>query len=186
MISAQPLSRRILWIGILLLGLGWMYFSRVETGPTTNDSIPAPQRGFPAPGFELTTLDGQVISSDHLRGRPLILNFWASWCAPCRAEMPALQTVAEEYHETDLLILAVNATFQDRPADISAFVSQHGLTFPILLDTEGRVNHLYQVHSLPTTFFIGRDGRIRDVVIGGPMSSASLRMRADSLLQETP
>lgn len=186
MISAQPLSRRILLIGILLLGLGWIYFSRVESGQPTSGSIPAPQNGFPAPAFELTTLDGQVISTDNLRGRPIILNFWASWCAPCRAEMPTLQALAEDYREAGLLVLAVNATSQDRPADVSAFVSQHGLTFPILLDSEGRVNRLYQVHSLPTTFFIGRDGLIRDVVIGGPMSSASLRARADALIQETP
>lgn len=186
MISAQPLSRRILLVGILILGLVWIFLSRAETGQTTGGPIPAPQTGFLAPAFELETLDGQIISSNDLRGRPLILNFWASWCAPCRAEMPALQAVAEAYRETGLLVLAVNATSQDRPADVGAFVGQYGLTFPILLDREGQVGRRYQVQSLPTTFFIGRDGLIRDVVIGGPMSSASLRARADSLLQETP
>ncbi len=186
MISAQPFFRRALLIGILLLGLGWTFFSRVTTENAAEGRAPAPQAGFPAPAFELTDLDGRLVSLTDLRGRPVILNFWASWCAPCRAEMPALQAVADEYAERGLVILAVNAAFQDRAEDAVAFVAQNGLTFPILLDRDGQVNRRYQVHSLPTTFFIGPDGLIREVVIGGPMSSASLRVRAESLLESVP
>jgi cytochrome c biogenesis protein CcmG/thiol:disulfide interchange protein DsbE len=186
MISAQPLFRRIASIGILLLGLGWIFLSRVEADQAEEGRLSAPQIGFFAPDFELSALDGQTVSLRDLRGRAVILNFWASWCAPCRAEMPALQAVAEDYRDAGLVVLAVNAAFQDRSEDVVAFVGQHDLTFSILLDENGRVNRLYQVRSLPTTFFIGRDGLIQEVVIGGPMSSASLRVRADSLTRETP
>ncbi len=183
MISAQPFFRRTLLIVVLLLGLGWILLSRAAA---TNSQIAAPQTGFLAPSFALTDQNGAPVSLAGLSGRPVILNFWASWCAPCRAEMPALQAVADDYREAGLIVLTVNAAFQDQPADVAAFIAQNGLTLPILFDTNGQVNRLYQIHSLPTTFFIGPDGVIREVVVGGPMTSASLRVRADSLLRSAP
>lgn len=169
---------------ILLAGLLWIGFSAAPQGSTTSGKIPAPQAGFLSPDFTLTTLNGETIRLFDLRGRVILLNIWASWCPPCRAEMPAMQRVWEEYRAQGVVVLAVNATSQDTLADAQAFVAENGLTFPIPLDTEGEVTRLYRVSSLPTSFFIGADGVIREVVIGGPMAEALLRSRIEELLQE--
>ncbi len=181
----QPIPRRILLAGILLLGLTWTWFSRAGTAETTAGNIPAPQTGFPAPDFTLETLEGQTVTLSSLRGQPVIINFWASWCPPCRAEMPALQAVYEEY-QGQVALLAVNAANQDNLTDALALLAETGATFPVLLDTDGAVNRLYAITSLPTTFFIGADGVIAEVVIGGPMTEAGLRARIESLLEATP
>ncbi len=177
----------LLWPGWLLLVTAflWTAARRVPPG-TTMGRPPAPHPGFPAPDFRLRTLDGQVVQLSQLRGRVVIINFWASWCPPCRAEMPALQRVYEAYHDQGLELLAVNLTPQDRLPDIEAFVHKHGLTFPILLDEEGAVAQQYRVHAVPTTYFVDREGVIRDVVFGGPMAEALLRTRVEALLEARP
>lgn len=174
------------WIGLvtLLLGLAWIWFSRAPQGATTSGLIPAPQAGFLAPAFSLSTLDGQNISIDELRGKAVLINVWATWCPPCRAEMPAMQRVYEEYHAQGFEILAVNSTAQDTLGNLDPFIAKYGLTFPILLDESGSVTRLYRVVSLPTSFFIGRDGVISEVVVGGPMDEALLRARIENLLAE--
>jgi cytochrome c biogenesis protein CcmG, thiol:disulfide interchange protein DsbE len=170
----------------LALALGWIWASRAPEGATTGGRIPAPQTGFLAPAFSLSTLDGQEIALDDLRGKVVLVNVWATWCPPCRAEMPAMQQVYEEYGEQGFEILAVNSTVQDTFANLDPFVAEYGLTFPILLDRQGDVTRLYRVMSLPTSFFIGKDGVIREVVIGGPMDEALLRARVENLLKEQP
>lgn len=181
----QPIPRRILLVGILLLGLAWTWFNRADPGQVTGDLVPAPQAGFLAPDFTLETITGETFSLVALHGQPVIVNFWASWCPPCRTEMPALQAVYNDY-KSQVAILAVNAASQDTLSDALAFQAETGLILPILLDTDGTSQRLYTVTSLPTTFFIGADGIISEVVIGGPMSEAGLRARIESLLEETP
>jgi cytochrome c biogenesis protein CcmG/thiol:disulfide interchange protein DsbE len=168
----------------LLAAAAWIFASRAEPGSTTNGNIPLPRQGFAAPDFSLNTPDGQSISLSELRGRPVLVNLWTSWCPPCRAEMPAMQNAYEAYHDQGFEILAVNATNQDSQQDAIDFAGQYGLTFPILLDTSGEVSGLYQLRSLPTSFFIDRNGVIQDVVIGGPMSEALLRSRVQQLIEE--
>ncbi|HBX68760.1 MAG TPA: hypothetical protein DEH25_05100 [Chloroflexi bacterium] len=114
----------------------------------------------------------------------MLVNFWASWCPPCRSEMPAMQEIYQQYGPDDFVILAVNNTQADNLADIQNFVDERGLTFPILLDNTGQVSAAYQVRSLPTSFFIDREGIIREVVIGSPMAEALLRTRAENLISE--
>lgn len=179
----QPIPRRILFVLILLLGLAWTASSRL--GPETGQPA-APQAGFPAPAFSLETFDGESISLADLQGQAVIVNFWASWCPPCRAEMPAIQNVYDDYRAGGLVVLAVNASAGDNLADAQAFLSANGLTFPVLLDRDGAVGALYRVSVLPTTFFIDKRGVIRAVVIGGPLSEASLRTRVADLLEEAP
>ena len=89
-----------------------------------------------------------------------------------------------EYGDTDLIILAVNATHQDSLSDIEIFIDQHNLEFPVLLDKSGSVSSTYQIHSLPTTFVINREGIIIKELIGGPLPLSLLRVQADQLLQE--
>jgi peroxiredoxin len=100
--------------------------------------------------------------------------------------MPAMQQVYQEYQAQGFEILAVNSTVQDTLSNLAPFVSEYGLSFPILLDRQGEVTRLYRVLSLPTSFFIGKDGVIREVVVGGPMDEALLRARIEKLLQEQP
>jgi cytochrome c biogenesis protein CcmG/thiol:disulfide interchange protein DsbE len=179
-----PKTYRLASIAVLILGAVWIGISTTLPGGTSNPGIPAPQAKFLAPEFTLSSLDGQTISLAGMRGQAVLLNIWASWCLPCRAEMPAMQAMYEEYASQGFTILAVNATSQDSQADAAAFVSELGLTFPILLDIDGQVGELYQVSALPSSFFILPDGNIQEVVIGGPMSEALLRTRIENLLSE--
>ncbi len=172
---------------ILLLGAGWIWASKAPAGSTTNGKIPAPQEGFLAPDFSLPMLgSNKPVSLSEQRGKVVLVNLWASWCPPCKAEMPAMQRAYKDYAPQGFVILAINATGQDSLANAQAFVQQQGLTFPILLDVDGTAATSYQLHSYPTSFFIGKDGIIRTVVIGGPMSEALLRSRIETLLSEAP
>ncbi|MEJ2598450.1 MAG: TlpA disulfide reductase family protein [Anaerolineales bacterium] len=171
---------------ILAAGAAWIWESRPAPGATTGGEIPSPTQGFYAPDFQLDTLQGGSLKLSDLRGRPVVVNLWASWCPPCKAEMPVFEKVYQQYANQGFTILAVNASNQDSIADAKAFVQANGLTFPSLLDSQGRVSQLYDLRSLPTSFFVGRDGIIREVVVGGPMSEAGLRIRVESLLEEAP
>ncbi|GAB4397655.1 MAG: TlpA disulfide reductase family protein [Anaerolineales bacterium] len=170
---------------ILLLGLVWIWVSADPQGrATTQGNIPAPQVGFAAPEFTLTTLQGDSLTLSDLRGQAVLLNVWASWCPPCRAEMPAMQQVYAEYAERGFTVLAINLTAQDSRSAAAAFVAENGLTFPILLDESGSVANAYRAASLPTSFFIRPDGIIEEVIIGGPMAEALLRTRIERILPE--
>lgn len=181
----QPIPRRILMVGFLLLGLIWVWLSRADPALVTGGLAPAPQAGFLAPDFTLETITGEAVSLSALRGQPVIINFWASWCPPCRAEMPTLQAIYNDYKD-QVAILAVNAASQDTLSDALAFLNEIGLTIPVLLDTDGTAQRLYIVASLPTTFFIDAHGVISEVVVGGPMTETGLRARIEFLLEATP
>ena len=181
----QSTQRRAVSVALLLLGLAWIVFSADPNG-ASDGTISAPKAGFLAPDFTLQTTDGETISLSNLRGQAVLVNIWASWCMPCRAEMPAMQRLYEEYKDDGLVILGVNSTVQDSVAAARSFAAEFGLTFPILLDLEGIATQLYEVRALPSSFFIGRDGMIREVVIGGPMSEALLRTRVEKILEIQP
>lgn len=120
-----------------------------------------------APSFELTTLDGEKISSDDLKGKKVLLNFWATWCPPCKEEMPDMQNLYEEYKDEDVAVVGVNVTSTEKNReDVEKFVKEYQLTFPILMDELGEVTHQFEILSFPTTYFIDSDGVIRSKVIG--------------------
>lgn len=172
-------------IALLVLAAAWIWITAADASTAADETITAPQNGFLAPDFELETLDGERASLGEYRGQVVLINLWASWCPPCRAEMPAMQAVYTDFRDQGFVILAVNATNQDNFQDATAFVEERGLTFPILLDSEGEVARQYRSHLLPTSFFINRVGIIRHKTIGS-MSEALLRTRVKSLLEETP
>jgi cytochrome c biogenesis protein CcmG/thiol:disulfide interchange protein DsbE len=179
----MPSRLKSLWPYLALFsGLAWIWFSRVAPGGTSAGGIPAPHTGFLAPDFSLQTLGGTEIRLSELRGQAVLLNFWASWCPPCRAEMPALERTYQAWQDQGFIILAINATSQDSPEQAQTFAQEYGLSFPVLLDLDGEANLLYQVRSLPTSFFIDPQGVLREIVIGGPMSEALLRIWAQKLL----
>ena len=176
-------QRKITYIIILLLGLAWIFVSADRTGTSTSGLIPAPQQGFLAPDFELQTTTGETVKLSDLRGQAVLVNLWATWCPPCRAEMPAIEKIHNEYKDDGLVVLAVNMTYQDTRSNIAPFMEEYDLTFPVLLDETGQVGSAYQLRSLPSSFFIGRDGIIQEVVIGGPMAEALLRTRVEQIFK---
>ena len=177
------IQRRITYSIILILGLAWILISADRSGASTAGKIYAPQQGFLAPDFELSTTTGETVKLSDLRGQAVLLNLWATWCGPCRAEMQSIDKVYNEYKDQGFVVLAVNMTYQDDPLAVIPFVNEQGLTFPILLDESGKMANAYQLRSLPSSFFIGRDGIINEVVIGGPMAEALLRTRIEEILK---
>ena len=119
--------------------------------------------GEPVPDFVLATVDGEAVRLSDFRGKTLVLNFWATWCPPCRAEMPDFQALFEEREGAgDLVILAVDKIDEDSPGAVRNFIDEFGLTFPVVLDTDGAdVTQRFDVRGLPATFFIDRDGVLR-------------------------
>lgn len=179
----QPIQRRTLFSMILAAALAWIFISADQEGVSTAGVIPAPREGFLAPDFTLQSTEGETISLSELQGQAVLVNLWATWCPPCRAEMPAMQKMYTEYKDQGFIVLALDMTYQDDASAVVPFADNHGLTFPILLEETGSVAGAYELRSLPSSFFIGRDGIIHEVVIGGPMSEALLRTRIESILQ---
>ncbi|MBI3941910.1 MAG: TlpA family protein disulfide reductase [Chloroflexi bacterium] len=182
----------VMVLAVVLAG-GWTWISRVPTLAAGATSLPAtPRAGFPAPDFTLDLLGdggaatGQAITLSHLRGQVVIVNLWASWCPPCRAEMPVLEKIYRSNKARGLEILAVNATNQDKEQTAAAFARSIGMTFPVLLDRTGEVSSRYLLRALPSTFFVDRRGIIREVVFGGPMNEALIQSKLETLLNEAP
>jgi thiol-disulfide isomerase/thioredoxin len=160
--------------GILIgVGLGMVILAAIGVGSgflfnrlTTNagsQSLQGPTQSSPAPDFDLETLDGTSVKLADLRGRPVLINFWATWCGPCQQEMPMIEQYYQKY-KPDLVVLAVNS---DEPKpDVQAFVTNFKLTFPVLLDPNYKVEDLYRVRAFPTTFFVDKSGTIRYQQIG--------------------
>jgi peroxiredoxin len=158
-----------------------------KVSESIDDSIPVTgiAIGNIAPDFELTSISGEQISLEDLRGHPVIINFWATWCGPCRLEMPAFQAQFEQY-EGNLKILAVNfdeslddvqpfvdefgLTFDilldESLDDVQPFVDEFGLTFDILLDPGAEIQQLYQVRGYPKSYFLDTEGVIQIQHIG--------------------
>ena len=129
------------------------------------------QEGQEAPNFHLMLDDGRHLSLHDLRGQPVLLNFWATWCGPCRLEMPEIVSVATT--NADLVVLAINV--QETMEQIQPFAEEFQMTLPVVRDTDGALRNLYEVRGMPTSVFIDRDGKIFTIWTG---------MLTDKLLQE--
>lgn len=155
------------WL-LALLGL-WMWLgvsqgTAVAADPFSALKLSQPAAGTKAPSFKLSSLDGQEISSQMLGGKVVLLNFWATWCGPCKDEMPSLQRLQQQFDPRQFLVIAVTTDLQ--PAGILNFTRQTGLTFPILLDEEKEVSSAFLVRGLPTTVLIGKDGTLIGRAVG--------------------
>ncbi len=160
--------RRIVLVSILAMMLiGSMIAMGCSVGL---DAVRGPEIGNLAPDFQLNNLNGQPVSLNDFRGKPVLMNFWTSWCPPCRSEMPFIQdTFADKkWADAGLVVLAID--IGESPSTVREFVENYGLTFPVLLDVARDVSLEYYVRGIPTTFFIDREGIIQDIRIG-PFSS---------------
>lgn len=156
----------ILWLLAALLAATAAGCSPAALPTFESDDQPpvGPAIGNTAPGFSLSTLNNNTISLEDFRGGYVLLNFFATWCGPCREEMPAIEAAYERYRSQGFTVLAV--TSADPASDVEQYVDELGLTFPMLLDPEEQASRAYQITAYPTSFFIGPDGIIQDVVIG--------------------
>ena len=196
---AEALRPVLLFVGFALLGVAFslLLFGRdLLGGPTapsqvSNSNLPSfdslstpliaqipagafsgsPQIGDPAPDFALAEVDGNIVSLLDLHGRPVIINFWATWCAPCRLEMPELQAAYQSYQDDKLAILAINR--EETAEEVAAYFQELQLTFTPLLDEEAVIANLYQVFNMPTTYFVNPDGLVT-AVHHGPLSQKLL------------
>jgi len=136
--------------------------------------------GGPAPDFKLQNLDGQYISLSDLRGKPVLLNFWATWCKPCVSEMPYIQQVYEEWSGKGLVVLAVN--IGQSPAEVKRFLQAHSLSLPVLLDTKENAARKYNITAIPTSFLIDSDGVIREKIIGAFPSKGAIETHLNKIM----
>lgn len=186
--SGEPQSRRILLLvaGIAVLALSLLLLwqgPKLFSAQTTTDSpalqsLPAfsattvsgvgvinpgagadlPEAGDAAPDFTLVDLDGNSVTMSELRGRPVILNFWATWCGPCRVEMPELEDTQAAYQDQGLVVLAVNQA--ESAEQVRSYLDELGLDLMAVLDSDGEVAEAYGAYFLPSTMFVDADGVI--------------------------
>lgn len=167
----------ILWL--LLLG-----FISSRMWPQLAAAIGVQSSGARAPEFELTTLDGQQVSLASLRGKVVLVNFWATWCPPCRIEMPGFQRVYETKRDRGFTIVGISTDAIGSRA-VADFVRERGITYPIAMATGAVVQEFGGARTLPISFLIDREGRIRNEV-KGIFASVTLEQAVDRLLAEAP
>ncbi|REK76902.1 TlpA family protein disulfide reductase [Paenibacillus paeoniae] len=124
------------------------------------------KKGNRAPNFELLDMDGHPVKLSHYTGQKVILNFWATWCPPCRVEMPHMQRFYEDYGE-EIVVLAVNLTNTEKKRSVVlAFIDEFGGTFPVVMDTKGELSDRYKIFAYPTSYVIDSNGIIREIFRG--------------------
>ena len=145
-------------IGVLELtfGIVWLQSSKYE--PLTV--------GKPAPDFSLPNLDDKTVKLSDYRGKVIFLNFWATWCKPCREEMPSMEVMHKSLEKDGLVVLAVSLDRVTTKKDIPPFIKSMNLTFPVLVDSWGQTDKRYKLMGVPETYIIDQDGILREKVIG--------------------
>jgi cytochrome c biogenesis protein CcmG, thiol:disulfide interchange protein DsbE len=174
------------WISFVILAISgiWVIFSTVSIPPATTSDFSAPQIGLMAPEFDLSSLQNYNANLHQVKGKVILINFFASWCPPCKAEMPAMQRVYSTYKSSRLEIFAVTNLRQDYLPDIQNFINASGAKFPILLDQDGKVFQEYAIRALPTTFLIDPSGRILKIFYGGPLTDGLLAVEIERAMEK--
>jgi len=143
---------------LLLLGCSQSDEAK-ENGEDGKPRVARATIGYPAPDFTLLDVDGKSVSLSENRGRVLMVNFWATWCTPCRVEMPSMESLYRQFNRKEFEIWSVSSDFEGARV-VKPFMKSYNLTFPALIDENFEVNNLYQVRSLPTTYIIDQEGVI--------------------------
>jgi cytochrome c biogenesis protein CcmG/thiol:disulfide interchange protein DsbE len=170
MMTRSKLAGFLILIALVVLLLSGCGNSNVAAGsrPTTA------KIGDLAPEIDLKSVTGDQITLSKLEGRPVLINFWATWCGPCRQEFPALVRMYKKYQGKGLVVLGVNYQDPNPDTGVLTFMKDTLVNFPVVRDTGDRVGQQYRVDGLPTSYFVDRKGIVRDVVVGGPMTDEFL------------
>ncbi len=182
----RMLHRRWPFIAAVLLVGGYVALQqRTSRPPALGGELRPPQeRVLFTAEVTLPDVHGNTVRLAELRGRVILLNLWATWCYPCRAEMPSMDTLYQDYRGKGLEILAIANDSQGKTA-VAPFVKEYGLTFPVLLDPHNRVGTQLQVHGIPTSYLLDKQGRIAYVALGAKnWNSPYMRRVLDRLLSE--
>ncbi len=168
-----PLARTLIYGSLLgLLGLlGWGLL-RVQAGPRSEG---------PAPEFTLTTFQGDEIALSELRGQVVVINFWASWCPPCREEAAYLESTWRAYRDRGVVFLGVD--YVDTEAEALAYIEEFDITYPNGPDIGTLISQAYRIQGVPETFYVAKDGTLRGVKIG-PLVPPELEDRLEAMLAE--
>ena len=168
------MKKRVIAI-IFILCLLSSACSREKGGEATGSII----IGSKAPDFSMTGISGQQISLKDLRGQGVLVNFWATWCYPCREEMDDLKAAYEKYKDQGIVILGID--MKEGEETVRKFTDSYKITYPILIDTDGKVSDAYNVFGIPSSFFIDREGIIRDIILG-EMNQDSINNKIEKLI----
>ncbi len=150
------------WL-VLLTGCGEQPGEKPQT--TSAPSAPEATQSMAAPDITLPDMQGNQVSLSSLKGKVVILNFWATWCPPCKEEMPSMEQLYRKFKDQGLVILAVNIEEEGHEA-VATFLQRNSYTFPILLDAKAEAQNTYQVFKFPETFIIDRNGNVVEKVVG--------------------
>lgn len=175
-------SWAVLLVAVALLGGAWIAFSQEPAAEPNGSSglSEAPIAGYLAPEFTLITTTGEQLQLSSQLGQPVVLNFWASWCPPCRAEIPYFEKASVKYNG----LAAIWGIDQGEPPSVvTDFGAAMGVTYPLLLDQDSAINRQYGIAALPTTVFVGADGVIQEVYTG-IVNQAVLEDRIERMLSE--
>ena len=159
------MRRLVLMVVVLLLVGGSLYLGSASSSRPSSEPVKVAELGDAAPGFQLEDTAGNKVSLEDLRGKVVLVNFWATWCPPCRAEMPSMDKLNEAMAGEDFVMLAINVEENGRTS-VPEFLNKTPHAFPILYDDRGVVQELYGVYRFPESFVIRKDGIIDDRVSG--------------------
>lgn len=157
--------QRKIFIAAVVIGLALVYLWLAGSPEPELSRAKEPSSVAMAPDFTLTDMQGVPVSLSQYRGKVVFLNFWASWCPPCKEEMPSMEALYQRLKKEDFVLLAINVEENGQQA-VEQFLKEVPLNFPILLDQTQSVASLYKVHGLPHTFIIDREGKIVESVTG--------------------
>jgi peroxiredoxin len=149
---------------------------------TTVELEVGPQIGKYAPDFMFKNQEGETISLSDFRGNSVVLNFWATWCGPCKIEMPLIQELANDAATTDIGLILMTVNSGESADTVAKFMIEKGFSFPVLLDTQRGISGVYNVRGIPTTFFIDRDGIIRDIKVGAFTSKTEIDSKLNNIM----
>lgn len=163
-------TRRVLiFCGITLLNVGLLALLLTQLLTPAQQAPSDPLLGHAAPGFSLAAVDPSAgkreLALADFAGKPVVINFWATWCEPCKEEIPLLETTWKKLHAEGKDVVFLGIDFQEASGDVAPFLQQYGITYPVLLDANGSAASKYRIASLPDTFFINRQGKVVSKVL---------------------
>ena len=180
------LRKGLLFTALVLLVGAWcflQYLADRPSAPTISPTAPPDRSRFPI-DFTLPDLHGRPVRLSQLRGQVVLVNFWATWCHPCRLEMPSMNALYQEYQQKGFIILAITSDANGQTS-VPPFIENYGLTFPILLDPENVVGIQLHVDSIPTSYLLDKRGDIVTATLGAKdWHSATVRRLLETLLTE--